>query len=494
MKRALVRRAMFESHRDPRNALPAGERAVVVPQLGPSFARASSYHRGSGSRVLRPALIILSMFGLVGFAACSSNTPFEPTRVDESSASDAGHAEPADASVSRDAATAQAPSSEEAGSPRPPTVVDGGAGDAGTNGRMFTWDLPPGFPVPAVPEDNPMSEAKVRLGRHLFYDKRLSSTQTASCATCHEQRRAFTDGRTVSTGVTGEHTPRNSMSLANVAYASTLTWANPLQTGLERQALVPMFGTNPIELGLGEAAELEARLRAVPLYVELFAAAFPGEADPITTNHVTAALASFERTLISGRSAFDRYLYDHEASALSEEAARGYQLFNSERLECFHCHVGFNLTDHVTYEGKPFIDRPYHNTGLYNIDGDGAYPEPNTGVLAVTGEARDMGRFKAPSLRNVAVTGPYMHDGSIETLSEVLEHYASGGRTITSGPNAGDGSKSPLKSTLLVGFTLTEDERRDVLAFLESLTDEVFLTDERFGDPWPAAEADSGTP
>lgn len=341
-----------------------------------------------------------------------------------------------------------------------------------------------------------MSAAKVNLGRHLFYDRRLSATETASCATCHEQARAFTDGLMVSVGVTHEETPRNSMSLANVAYASTLTWANPLQLTLERQALVPMFGTNPVELGLTAAAELEERLRQVPLYAELFAAAFPYVEEPITTNHVTAALATFERTLISGRSPFDRYLYDKDTTALSAEARRGYELFNSEKLECFHCHVGFNLTDHVAYADKPFIDRPYHNTGLYNVDGDGAYPEPNTGVFSVTGEPRDMGRFKAPSLRNIAVTAPYMHDGSIATLSEVLDHYASGGRTIESGANAGNGNKSPLKSTLIVGFALSDDERRDVIAFLESLTDEEFLTDDRYSDPWPQTTAgnDAGAP
>jgi cytochrome c peroxidase len=145
------------------------------------------------------------------------------------------------------------------------------------------------------------------------------------------------------------------------------------------------------------------------------------------------------------------------------------------------------LSDHVTWEGKPFIDRLYHNTGLYNIDGKGAYPEPNTGVMSVTGDPADMGRFRAPSLRNIAVTAPYMHDGSMATLSEVLDHYAAGGRKINSGPYAGDGSKSPLRSSMMIGFTLSERDRADVLAFLDALTDETFLTDPRFSDPWPNA-------
>jgi cytochrome c peroxidase len=359
------------------------------------------------------------------------------------------------------------------------------APDSGGAPAPFTFDIPPGFPQPPVPADNPMSAAKVELGRHLFYDTRLSANETMSCASCHRQELAFTDGLAVSIGSTGENTPRGSMMLANVAYSSSFTWANPLLLTLERQALVPMFGTTPIELGLTSNDVFESKLRAVPTYQRLFADAYPDEAEPITVEHVVQALASFQRTLISGNSPFDRYLYRKDAEALSPEAIRGYELFSSEELECFHCHAGFNLSDHVTWEGKPFIDRLYHNTGLYNIDGKGAYPEPNTGVMSVTGDPADMGRFRAPSLRNIAVTAPYMHDGSMATLSEVLDHYAAGGRTIASGPYAGDGSKSPLRSSMMIGFTLSERDRADVLAFLDALTDETFLTDPRFSNPWP---------
>lgn len=364
--------------------------------------------------------------------------------------------------------------------------LDAAAPDASRPLAPFNFELPVGFPPPPVPEDNPMSDVKVELGRYLFYDKRLSGNDSMSCASCHRQELAFTDGRAVSEGATGQHTPRGSMMLGNVAYASTLTWANPLQLTLERQALVPMFGDVPVELGLTSNSELEEKLGQVELYQELFASAFPGGDSAITVEHVVKALAAFERTLISGGSPFDAYLYGKKADAISDDARRGYELFSSEKLECFHCHVGFNLSDHVNYEGKAFIDRPYHNTGLYNIDGKGAYPEPNTGVHAVTGDPGDMGRFRAPSLRNIAVTAPYMHDGSIATLSEVLDHYAAGGRNIEAGDNAGDGSKSPLKSPLVDGFELSEDERTAVLAFLESLTDQSFLTNPRFADPWPS--------
>jgi cytochrome c peroxidase len=357
-----------------------------------------------------------------------------------------------------------------------------------TRDDEFVFELPAGFPKPAVPANNPMSAAKVELGRHLFYDTRLSGNETLSCASCHRQELAFTDGRALSPGSTGELTPRSSMSLANVVYASTLTWANPLLVALEGQAMVPMFGTSPIELGLTSEEQLRQRLSDDPTYRRLFAAAFPEDEEPFTVRRIAQALASFQRTLISGNSPFDAYLYGKDPNAISPEAIRGYELFNSEKLECFHCHSGFNLSDHTHFEGKPFIERLYHNTGLYNLDGTGAYPQPNIGVMEFTTEPSDMGRFRAPSLRNIAVTAPYMHDGSIATLSEVLDHYAAGGRTIEDGPFAGNGSKNPNKSVLIAGFELTEEERNAVLAFLESLTDTTFLTDPRFSDPWTAED------
>ncbi|AKF04834.1 methanobactin export MATE transporter MbnM [Sandaracinus amylolyticus] len=367
--------------------------------------------------------------------------------------------------------------------------IDAAAIDAGPQG--WVWRLPRGLPVPRVPEDNPMSASKVELGRHLFYDTRLSGNRTQSCASCHEQARAFTDGRAFSIGSTGERTPRSSMTLANVAYATTLTWANPLLLELEAQALVPLFGREPVELGLaGMERELLERLRAEARYRELFPLAFPDESDPFTVANVTRALAAFQRTLVSGRSAYDRFLYGGEPDALSESARRGLALFSSERLECFHCHQGFNFADAVMWEGSGSREVRFHNTGLYNVGGTGAYPEGGTGVHEISGRADDMGRFRAPTLRNIAVTAPYMHDGSIATLDEVIDHYAAGGRTIAEGPYAGVGSASPLKSGLVVGFELTPDERRDLIAFLESLTDESFLTDPALADPWSTSRGE----
>jgi cytochrome c peroxidase len=369
--------------------------------------------------------------------------------------------------------------SDAAPAPVSPEVVASNAADT-----PYTWDLPPGFPLPAVPEDNPMTAAKVELGRHLFHDERLSVTGSYSCATCHEPALAFSDGRAHGLGATGEEHPRGSMSLANVGYAASLTWAHPLLTSLERQAELPMFGDTPIELGLRSREELEQRLAEEPLYSQLFGAAFPAETAPLTLANACRAIASFERTLISGRSSFDRWLMEGDESAISAGAKRGFELFNSETFECYHCHGGFAFTDHVVFADQAFSQQLYHNTGLYNLNGRGAFPEPNTGVESITEDPADMGRFKAPTLRNIAVTAPYMHDGSIAMLSEVLDHYAAGGRTIGEGPNAGVGSASPLKSNFVRGFRMTDGERSDFLEFLDSLTDPTFLENPAYADPW----------
>jgi cytochrome c peroxidase len=452
----------------------------------------SKVSRLTATLVAQSAVPCFSLLSVV--TACSATSAVERRSPDADApctecSLDAGSTSEAVSAPQRDAAAPHVSSAApDTGSTTEANELDASLSDAGGPVAAFEWNLPPGFPEPAVPADNPMSAAKVTLGRHLFYDVRLSRDDSKACATCHKQELAFTDGLPTSIGLTGQHTPRNSMMLGNVAYASTLTWANPLLLELERQALVPMFGDNPVELGLRSERELEEKLATEPLYHELFERAFPSEPAPITTRNAVFALASFQRTFLSGNSPFDAFLYGGDKDALSAAARRGYELFNAEKLECFHCHVGFNLSDHVTWRDKPFIDRPYHNTGLYDIDGEGGYPAPNTGVHSVTGNPKDMGRFRAPSLRNIAVTAPYMHDGSIATLSEVLDHYAAGGREISSGPNAGKGSKSPLKNSLIVSFDLSDDERRDVLEFLESLTDASFLTDEQFSNPWPAAE------
>lgn len=348
----------------------------------------------------------------------------------------------------------------------------------------YEWRLRDNAPQPAVPADNPMSTAKVELGRWLFYDTRLSGNKTMSCASCHIQALAFTDGRARSVGSTGERHPRSSMSLVNVAYASRLTWANPLLDRLEDQALTPLLGDKPVEMGLGgNMDDFAALLRTEPKYIELTRQAFPNDQDPYSLLNGVRAISAFVRTIISFESPYDRYLRGDE-TAMSVAAARGMDLFFSERLECFHCHGGFNFTDSTTHANTTIDQVGYHNTGLYNLAGSGAYPEDNTGLYDMTGERRDMGRFKAPSLRNVAVTAPFMHDGSVPTLLDAIAHYERGGRLIEEGAYAGDGRLSPFKSEFVTGFQLDHSERADLVAFLESLTDETVLTSERYSNPF----------
>lgn len=356
---------------------------------------------------------------------------------------------------------------------------------AESSSGFYEWSLPDWVPRPIVPADNPMSKEKVELGRHLFYDRRLSSDGSMACATCHIQGRAFTDGRAVSPGVTGEVGSRSSMALVNVAYLPVLTWMNPLLDTLEVQALIPLFGEHPVEMGLaGREQDVFKMLQADARYPSLFKEAFPKEADQgadalYSLSTITKALASFERALVSFDSPYDRYKYGNQPNAISESAKRGEALFFGEKMECYHCHGGLNMTDNLKHERLPFPELGFHNTGLYNTDGKGSYPLKNPGIIEITGDQADKGKFRTPGLRNIAVTAPYMHDGSISTLEQVIRsHYAKAGR-------AGEkGNSNPLRSEFLVGFEVDAQEVSDLVAFLNALTDQGFLTNPAFADPW----------
>ena len=350
---------------------------------------------------------------------------------------------------------------------------------------QWRWELPAHFPVPKVPESNPMSEAKVDLGRHLFYDRRLSGNGTQSCASCHHQDKAFTDGLGTAIGSTGMAHPRGAQGLANVAYHATLTWANPSLVTLEKQMEVPLFGDDPVEMGVNDhnRTEVLARLHAEPVYAAQFAAAFPEAAQPMGWGQVIQAIASFQRTLLSGHSRYDQYLQGKAQLTVPE--TRGMALFFGEKAECFHCHGSFNFNDQIVHAASRVVETPFHNTGLYNLGGTGAFPEHNRGVFELTALVKDMGAFRAPSLRNVEVTAPYMHDGSVATLEAVLDFYADGGRRIASGPYAGDGRLNPHKSELISLIDLNAQDKSDLVAFLKTLTDHDFLQNPRHSDPWP---------
>ena len=311
-------------------------------------------------------------------------------------------------------------------------------------GGEYQWALPRWFPVPAVPVDNPMSVPKVALGRRLFFEPQLSVTGKYSCASCHQPARAFSDGLKVAVGATGQSTPTNAMSLTNVAYNVSFGWSTPSVRSLEEQMRRPMMNDHPVEMGVkGREKQVIAALVADGSYRAAFGAAFPEAGGRFDFDHVIRSIAAFERTLISGRSPFDEYVFNGRHDALSETAKRGMALFYSDRLGCGGCHSGFNFS------------------GAWR-DSQGATGEPSFASNGVGAEA-----MRVPTLRNISLTGPYMHDGSLSTLAAVLAHYEQAGLREQK-------TKGREHEPALRPFTLTEAERRELIAFLQSLTDPTF--------------------
>jgi cytochrome c peroxidase len=348
----------------------------------------------------------------------------------------------------------------------------------------WEWDLAKDFPTPAVPADTPVTIERVDLGRRLFYDQRLSGNGTTSCGTCHMQSKAFTDGRARAKGSTGQIHSRSALAVINIAFNRTFAWANPSLTTPEQQMLVPLFGTNPVEMGVNDKNkdQVLGRLSTDTRYTTMFSDAFPDEDTPISWSNIVLAISAFERTLISDTSRYDQYLAG--TATLNPAERRGMNLFFGERAECHHCHSGINFNNQLTYVGAPQQPLKFHNTGLYNVGGTGVFPQGNTGLHEITGLADDQGRFRVPTLRNIALTAPYMHDGTIPTLGAVVAFYAAGGRNVTSGPNAGDGRTNPHKDPLITRITLTSAEQADIVAFLRTLTDTGFVSDPAFSDPF----------
>ncbi|MEM8973734.1 MAG: MbnH family di-heme enzyme [Pseudomonadota bacterium] len=352
-------------------------------------------------------------------------------------------------------------------------VVIGFAATASSlSASEFKWPIPAWIAPPKVPASNPMSPAKVELGRRLFYDIRLSGPGYMSCASCHKLERGLTDGRKRAIGSTGESHSLNTPQIANVGYQSALTFSDPTVHSLEQQALLPLFGIKPIEMGAsGLEHQILSHIAGNAVYEKLFSEAFPGSRGKPDFQLIAKALAAFQRTLISANSRYDQYKLGGQKGILSAGEKRGEQLFKSVRLGCAECHKGIHFTDAIP------LPR-YHNTGLYNVDGKGGLPDGVKGLIDHTGVASDMGKFKTPSLRNISVSAPYMHDGSVATLDEVILHYEAGGRS------AQQGSRSPLTSPLIRKFSLSSRERSDLIAFLKSLTDEDFLNDARLSSPF----------
>ena len=296
--------------------------------------------------------------------------------------------------------------------------------------------VPLGLDSPiAIPDDNPSTPEKIALGRKLFFDPILSRNSSISCSSCHVPDHGFGGDVSLPTGIEKRKGRRNAPSLLNRAYSESLFWDGRVAT-LEAQALQPI--QNPTEMG-ASLEEVLQRLRSNPDYERAFKVAF---ADGISATNMARALASYERTLLTGNSAVDRF-HDGNVTALSESARQGLWLFESRSL-CWKCHSGRNFTD-----------EKFHNTGVSS----GKIPA-DRGRFEVTGKEEDQGRFKTPTLRNVAKTGPYMHDGGLATLREVVEFYSRGG---TPNPNL-DPFVKPLN--------FSDNDIQNLVDFLEALTGE----------------------
>lgn len=300
--------------------------------------------------------------------------------------------------------------------------------------RPFALELPPGFSMPPIPADNPLTEASVQLGKALFFDTRLSRDNSINCASCHLPDRAFSDITALSVGIDGRTGFRNSPTLANVGYHTRFFRDGGVPT-LEQQVIAPIHDPVEMDHNIQVAA---TNLRDVEPYRRLSMLAY---GKPLDAWVLSRALANYQRTLISGWSRWDRWMQG-EADALNASEVRGWQLFSSEALNCMACHGGNDFSDH-----------DFHNVGQY-LD----YADP--GRERITLQSGDLGKFKTPTLRNIALTAPYMHDGAMATLDAVIDHFATGGLA------------HPARSPEMRTFVLSPQDKADLIAFLNALTDE----------------------
>lgn len=315
----------------------------------------------------------------------------------------------------------------------------------------YELNIPQGFPSMDIPEDNPMTEEGVALGKKLFYDPILSKDNTQSCASCHNQQFAFTDnGKRFSEGIDGIEGTRNSMAILNIGWMPELFW-DGRSKGAEVQAFEPV--PNPIEMHL-EWVEAMEKLSNDQVYPDLFFDAFGTR--EIDSTLTVMAIAQFERTIISSDSKWDRYLRGEVN--LTQAEAMGFEVFFTEKGDCFHCHATILFTDNLP-----------HNNGLDSVAVDPGY-------YAITKNPNDLAKFKTPTLRNLEFTAPYMHDGRFETLEEVIDFYSEG---VQWSPTI-----DPLmKKVNQGGVKLTDQEKVSLLAFLKTLTDTTFISNPDFSDP-----------
>lgn len=330
---------------------------------------------------------------------------------------------------------------------------------------------------------NPFTQQKADLGRYLFYDRRLSFNTTKSCASCHDPKFSFTDGYRKSVGALGDLHQRNSTPLINLVFKKHLTAGDSSLHFPEQQIANPMFHDHPVELGWkGNETDILGRIASDDFYRKQFNIVFSAEKNPITTHNIQYCIASFLKTILSFNSVYDRFYYLNE-KLLTASQSNGMKLFFSDKLSCYKCHGGLDFaTPSVNdEEGHPAY---YFNTGLYNINGTNSYPLQDRGLMEYTRQETDNGKFRVATLRNLAFTAPYYHDGSAATLSEVIDNYLNGGRVIEKGIAKGDGRLNLYKHKLINGFSLMEEERNDLINFLLCLSDSSLVTNKNYTNPF----------
>ncbi|MBB4109647.1 cytochrome-c peroxidase [Pedobacter zeae] len=330
--------------------------------------------------------------------------------------------------------------------------------DGETLPKKIGLDIPSNFPKATDDPDNPLTEQGVALGRLLFYDTRLSGSNKLSCASCHRQELAFSDGVARSNiGESGQPLPRHAPALINLAWAKSGLFWDGGSTNLESQAFGPLTSEDEMHQNL---SELEDELKAIPDYVKRFKDAF---GTGVKSASIVKALAQFERTLISANSRYDKYIRKENGAALTDAEIRGMALVNTK---CRSCH-----------SGELFTDDGYHNNGIDSDFSNASLDGLFQGRSRITYNLLDLGKFKTPTLRNVSLTAPYMHDGRIKTLKDVLEHYNKGIQV------------SPTTDVLLfqnngeAGIPLSLQDKSDIIAFLNTLTDEQFVRNTKFNKP-----------
>ena len=323
-------------------------------------------------------------------------------------------------------------------------------------GKRIEIKAPLGLPPVPIPEDNPPTIETVALGRKLFFDPVFSRDSKVSCASCHDPKTGMADARPVSEGVSGKKGTRNAPSILNVAYASPLFWDGRAAT-LEKQAEMPVG--NPLEMN-HSLVGVERKLMASSEYVKLFAKAW-GEG-PITYEMVAKSLASYERTLVSGNSAFDRYYYGGDKTAMNESAIRGLKLFLDPSLKAANCVSCHRLDAHFS----TFTEPRFHNTGVAWNPKTGSYQD--LGRFEITSNERQKAAFRSLTLRNIALTSPYMHDGSMKTLEEVIDFYFEGGR-----PNLYLSNDMPAPGLPNIPKEQQAQAKKDLVEFLKALTGEM---------------------